>query len=136
MGILDFAAAKPAATTTSRNTNNSDRPKAKLWLNIGYELNGKFVNLPIGMPVDTMEHAEVRGQNQDWIKFQTARNALLDALKALGADLEPGGVTEIPNLVIQLRRTSEEMAVVVPENNEYAVDFKAMFGSAAVKSVA
>lgn len=100
-------------------------PKAKLWLNLGYEANSRFVNLPIGIPVDTMKPAELKGQNEDWIKFQNARNQLLEGLQAMGAQLEPGQEIEIPNLVIKLRRVNGELDVT-KEFNEYTVDLVSM----------
>lgn len=130
MGIMDFTPVNtPAPTVSERVRANRpfagfgapERPKAKLWLNIGYEQNGRFVNLPVGTPVDTMEATEAKGQNADWVKFQTARNKLLQALQALGDTLEPGAEIEVPNLIIKLRRTNENM-VIAEDENEYAVD--------------
>ena len=58
MGILDFDTAAKTNTAAASGTNNrrtqaQDRPSAKLWLNVGYDTNGRFVNLPVGIPVDT-----------------------------------------------------------------------------------
>lgn len=117
MGIVSFQI--PASNVPAAR---SDRPKAKLWLNIGYEKNGRFVNLPVGMPLDTMEPTKIQGQNEDWVKFQSARNGLLDALKAFGAQLTPGQEVDIPDLVIKIRRVNEDMQVE-QDDNEYAVDF-------------
>ena len=114
-----------------------DRQDAKVWLNIGYYVeivgaNGpelKFVNLPMGMPLDTMKPAKITGQNEDWIKLQTARNGLLDEMQKLGAQLKPGethDLTQPGGLVIQLRRINESVEV---KSNEYAVDLtRLMFG--------
>ena len=101
------------------------RDRAKLWLNVGYEVNGRFVNLPIGMPVDTMKPTEVKGQNEDWVKFQTARNQLLEALQHYGMSLAPGEEVEVSTLVIRLRRVNEDLEVSKAEN-EYAVDLASM----------
>jgi len=133
MAILDFtgtAQAPSRGNTSTRRmpfgemSNMADRPRAKVWLNIGYEANGKFINLPIGLPIDTMEAAEVRGQNSDWVKQRNAQNALLEALKKAGASLEPGQEQEV-NLSIRIRRVNEEL-VVESTSNEYAVDFSSL----------
>lgn len=124
MAILNFDSNNntPARRTPFSNLNNpSDRPKAKVWLNIGYEKAGKFINLPIGMPLDTMEPAKVSGQNEEWIKIQTARNALLEALQALGANLKPGEEIDVSNLTIKIRHVAEEREVK-PEENEFSMD--------------
>lgn len=137
MAILDFVAEaqKNASNNTQRPTNNSDRPKAKLWLNIGYEVNGKFVNLPVGIPLDTMEPVQARGQNVDWVQFQTARNELLKALQAAGDQLEPGAEMVIPTLEIRVRHTANELTVA-PEDNAYSADFTGLFANATVKAPA
>jgi hypothetical protein len=125
MGILDFTIPtnKPAANASNQR---NDRPKAKLWLNIGYESNGKFVNLPVGLPIDTMEGVKATGQNEDWIKFQSARNGLMEALQKFGSQLTPGQEVDVPNLIIRLRSVNEE-TVVDAATNEYAIDLSAMF---------
>lgn len=107
------------------NPANTERPKAKLWLNIGYEAGGKFINLPVGLPVDNMDPADVRGQNVDWIKQRSAQNALLDAVKKHGFSLQPGEEQTL-QLEVRIRRVNEEREV--PQNeNEYAVDLSALF---------
>lgn len=126
MGILDFTvgAGNAPAQSSVRNVGAANRPKAKLWLNIGYMKNGKFVNLPMGLPLDTMEPAKVSGQNQDWNNFQTARNELLKALQNI--QLEPGASTEFTSLTIEVRHIADTV-VVDRETNEYATDLSEMF---------
>ena len=68
MSILDFTT---TAAAPSRNNGNrpfagqtgpsDDKPASKLWMNIGYEINGKFVSLPLGLPIDTMREASTNG---------------------------------------------------------------------------
>jgi len=121
MAILNF---ETAPTNTRGNTPfagmNNEQPKSKMWVNIGYESNGKFINLPLGMPIDTMKPAEVKGQNEDWVKQRTASNDLLKALQTLGASFEPGHEETI-NLIVKLRRVNEEMEVSKTDN-EYSAD--------------
>lgn len=136
MGILNF----DTNTNTSSNSNNGsrgsrstpfgnqsngqDRARSKLWLNVGYDVNGKFVNLPIGLGIDTMEAAQVRGQNEDFVKLRTAQNELLKALQDLGAKFAPGQEQEI-NLICKLRRVNEDLEIA-KEENEYSVDLASM----------
>ena len=133
MGILDFdSAAKTntaAASGTGRNgrTQAQDRPAAKLWLNVGYDANGRFVNLPVGIPVDTMELLPIRGQNEEWAQFQSARNQLLKAIQEAGDNLEPGAEVEV-KLTVKLRKVNEEIEVKA-EDNAFAADLSKLFGS-------
>ena len=132
MGILDFdSAAKTnntAASGTGRNgrIQAQDRPAAKLWLNVGYDANGRFVNLPVGIPVDTMELLPIRGQNEEWAQFQSARNQLLKAIQEAGDNLEPGAEVEV-NLTVKLRKVNEEIEVKA-EDNAFAADLSKLFG--------
>lgn len=107
----------------------ANRPKAKVWLNVGYEAGGKFINLPIGLPVDTMDAADVRGQNVDWIKQRTAQNTLLEHLKKMGLSMVPGQEQTV-HLEVRLRRVNEEIEVADNEN-EYAIDFNQLLPAAA-----
>lgn len=131
MAILDFNATTNAPTRNQRQTPfnnlsgadaNANRPKAQVWLNIGYEAGGKFINLPIGLPVDTMEPAALQGQNPDWLKQRSAQNGLLEGLKKLGLSLQPGEEQQI-QLQVRIRRVSEAAQAVAAEENEYALDF-------------
>ena len=127
MGILDFEAA--AKTNNSRSSNRvapQDRPAAKLWLNVGYDANGRFVNLPVGIPVDTMETLPIRGQNEEWAQFQSARNDLLKAIQEAGDGLEPGAEVEV-KLVVKLRKVNEEIEVS-KEDNPFAANLSSLIG--------
>ena len=130
MGILDFdSAAKTntaAAGGNNRRTQAQDRPSAKLWLNVGYDANGRFVNLPVGIPVDTMEALPVRGQNEEWAQFQSARNDLLKAIQEAGDNLEPGAEVEV-KLVVKLRKVNEEIEVS-KEDNPFATNLSSLIG--------
>ena len=128
MGILDFeAAAKTNNTSRSAGRQaQADRPAAKLWLNVGYDANGRFVNLPVGIPVDTMETLPIRGQNEEWAQFQSARNDLLKAIQEAGDGLEPGAEVEV-KLVVKLRKVNEEIEVS-KEDNPFAANLSSLIG--------
>lgn len=128
MGILDFETAAKSNNTgrSSGRQAQSDRPQAKLWLNVGYDANGRFVNLPVGIPVDTMESLPIRGQNEEWAQFQSARNDLLKAIQEAGDNLEPGAEVEV-KLVVKLRKVNEEIEVS-KEDNPFAANLSSLIG--------
>lgn len=130
MGVLDFDnnrngnAGNSGITTSGGNSRrgNQDRPAAKLWLNIGYDKGERFVNLPIGIPLDTMEALPIRGQNEEWAMFQAARNHLLKQLQEAGDNLEPGAEVTV-NLTVKLRKVNEALDVSTSEaGNEFIAD--------------
>ena len=135
MGILDFTApaqsSNQSRSTSRRNgprldANGQPLPESKLWLNLGYTKNDKFISLPLGLAIDTMEPQVARGQNVEFNKQVAAQNGLLKALQDAGFKLEPGETQTIV-LECQLRRVNEKMEIA-DEDNEFAIDFSALVG--------
>lgn len=115
MSIIDTlkASNNTASTNNNRTTAKGDeeRRQSKLWVNLGYKnADGKFVNLPVGIPIDTMELLAVRGQSEDWVKLTHERNMLIKQLQAIGDDMEPGQEQMLP-LEVQLRRVGNELEI-------------------------
>lgn len=120
MSVVDFkhTFGSRSANNTQR-PNNEELPKAQFWLNIGYvvpaEVEGdddKFVSLPGGLPLDTMEKVKIKGTNREWNQFQAARNLLLDQFIEAAKKLEPGEASIIQaenGLAIQVRRVLNEV---------------------------
>ena len=114
-GTLNAAPAAPA------------KPKATIWLNAGYTttvvVDGvqeeRFVNLPMGMPVDTMELLPTNSRNAEFAQFRMAQNDLLNQIMELGKSLAPGEAKTI-NLERQLRRVNEDVAPVPNGENPFA----------------
>ena len=109
-----FAAKAPAAAT------GTARPKAQIWMNLGYEIQvpnneggmeTRFINLPMGLPLDTMEEVATTSSNEVFAAMQIAKNDLLKQLLAAAADLPAGG-ERIVNLQVQMRRVNDVAANV------------------------
>jgi hypothetical protein len=112
---------------TSGSNARGDQPKAQFWLNIGYTAPGagdegedRFVALPVGIPLDTQEHATTNSRNDSYREFVAAKNDLLDQVMEAAKGLNPGE-DRILNLQIQLRRVAGEQAPVEPGKNRFAV---------------
>ena len=116
-----------AAGVAGNATATPAKPKATLWLNAGYTttvvVDGveeeRFVNLPIGMPVDTMELLPTNSRNAEFAQFRMAQNDLLNQIMELGKSLAPGEAKTI-NLELQLRRVNEDVAPVPSGQNPFA----------------
>lgn len=115
-------------STTSAAAARADRPAAKYWLNVGYDINGRFINLPTGIAIDTAEPVKVSGTDEEWLQTQTARNDLLKALQEAGDALEPGAEIEL-NLTVKLRRVNEKTEIK-SEDNPFSVDFAGLVANA------
>jgi len=131
MGVLNQIENTPSNVRSISRNGTSDKPKAKVWGNIGYELNGKYISLPIGIPVDTMEPAKSNSNNKEWVAFQDACNTLLKHLQSMGDEMEPGQDISIPNLEFRLHRVKEAV-VVEEEDNDFRTDLSQLFAGAKV----
>lgn len=134
MGIMDFTAqSNRNSNRSNQGTNNADRPASQIWLNVGYEANGKFISLPLGMAIDTMREATISGQNEDFIKQRTAQNDLLKMLQKAGASFVPGQ-EETLTLVVKLRRVNETLEISKADN-EYGFNFGSLIAPTAPKEL-
>jgi hypothetical protein len=132
MGNLNFNFGSKNQTTAAPTTAKADRPKADLWVNIGFpityedtkgETQTKFVSLPVGIPLDTIEALPVKGSSEEFRALQAARNDLLEQLIEAGKALQPGEELVIDELQIQLRRVNEDAVPIKAEDNPLAKKF-------------
>ena len=105
---------------TTAAVTGTARPKAQIWMNLGYEIQvpnneggmeTRFINLPMGLPLDTMEEVATTSSNEVFAAMQIAKNDLLKQLLAAAADLPAGG-ERIVNLQVQMRRVNDVAANV------------------------
>ena len=136
-GTIDFNrsfGAKPAASA-SKGNGNTDRPKSRFWLNVGYSSGVKgedgmerFVSLPSGIPLDGhQERLSTNTRNTDYAAFQAARNELLDEILVVAEKLEPGE-EKLLNLQIQLRRVNDEAEVIPAAQNQFLASKPSILG--------
>lgn len=90
--------AQLAAPKATQNTApDAKRPKAKLYLNVGYNhpTEGR-INLPFNLALDYMSDKDTKG-GDDWAVKAHLANDLLAALRNLVAGLTPGETVELPS---------------------------------------
>lgn len=123
---IDFQKTFGSSSNNVSGSGKDERPKAQLWLNIGYDSGvedddgrSRFVSLPTGIPLDTQEKLPVNSRNRDFAAFQSARNDLLEQILKAGANLQPGE-ERILNLQIQLRRVNAEAEQIPASENQFA----------------
>ena len=86
-----------SAPKANQNAADAKKPKAKLYLNIGYThpTEGR-INLPFNLSLDYMSDKDVKG-GDDWAIKAHLANDLLAMLRELVAGIEPGQAVELPN---------------------------------------
>ncbi|QWY83464.1 RNA polymerase RNAP1 subunit A protein [Rhizobium phage RHph_X2_28B] len=106
-----------------------ERAKTQIWLNVGFEtqvpvmrdgeqvMETRFINLPVGIPIDTTEKLEIRGQNEEWNKLQGARNWLLEQLQKHGAGMGAGAEEVVQGLVVKIKRVAAPAEVSNSDND-------------------
>lgn len=109
------------------STGGKDRPKASLWVNVGFLAPTKnketgapeeiLVSLPVGIPVDVQSKIKLTN-NAEYNKLIAGRNALLDELVEAGEELKPGESRQI-NLIVHLRRVNEEPTADTSDENPF-----------------
>lgn len=125
---------KSEQSNSGGKSSNSDRPKARFWLNVGIltkvtnaegEQVDHFVALPQGIPLDTMEPLAIRGQNMDYRARLSAQNDLLQQAIAVATTLAPGETKLLTSggtgLQVQVRHVAAEAEAIASEDNSYAV---------------
>ncbi len=105
----------PKFTQTPTTALQQDKPKAELWINIGYEVPdpegiSKFISLPLGIPLDQVKLLNTSTPNEEFNLVNQARNDLLDQLLNVANTVEPGQ-SKIVNLSVEVRRVSENVEV-------------------------
>lgn len=93
---LKQLAAGSEPKSTQNTASDAKRPKAKLYLNIGYvhPTEGR-INLPFNLSLDYMSDKDVKG-GDDWAVKAHLANDLLSMLRELVAGITPGEAVELP----------------------------------------
>lgn len=123
------AARGAGRSRTGRDMAGDDLPTAEYWINIGYvtepnaEGNYGFVSLPMGIPLDTMNEANERVNNEELREFRGAQNDLHKQLLDAASKLKPGEDTILEaegGLAIQIRRRNDEPEQTDIRDNRFA----------------
>lgn len=116
--MIDFKVGQDRARSSS-NAGAKEKPAAQVWLNVGYLADKgtdaqRFVSLPMGIPLDTMDKLSTRSSNQEFSQFQSDRNDVLDQVLEFAKLLGPGEdyVFETDTgFAIQIRRVNAEQTM-------------------------
>lgn len=133
----------PTSLSNATAASNAAKPKAEFWLNVGYNVivdvvdaqgvttqEARFVSLPSGIALDTMNLLPTDSQSEAYRAFQTARNGLHDALMNVAKTLKAGeeriigGTGAAGELVLQLRRVAAPAAPVQAASNPFVMALK------------
>ena len=103
----------------------SDKPQAQIYLNVGVEIDvtnpdtgeteSVFMSLPLGIAIDTMNEADIRGSD-NWKLMSAAKNELLRFFKAEGDALQPGEEKFFEGMRLQLKRRGDSVPVPADQN--------------------
>ena len=122
------------SATKAQTGDKRDLPKAQIWMNIGYmsdeftnaegKAERRFISLPNGLPIDTMDKVEEKSSSEVFRAMRAAQNDLLDQIIAKGNALQPGEEVILAmgdnGLAVQLRRVKAEQAPLPADQNPLA----------------
>lgn len=138
MGVLENIANAAANSTVNSNVGananpfagvgyptKEEKPKATVYVNVGYQGADEFISIPLGIALDTMQEVNESSTNPKMAKILKAKNELLrNLLEFILANTNPGETLNLsealPGLTLQARRVGENVQV---GDNEYAMDF-------------
>lgn len=88
---------------------NQDRPRNVNWLNIGVQIpvkddqgNDMIITLPLGVAIDSMKVTSVNGESTtNGALALRARNALIEKLQQMFAEMPEGTRKVIPELIVE-----------------------------------
>ena len=129
---MSFGTAKPGVARTSslsaalsqapavhEEAAAEERPKAKLWLNVGIEVpfinedgeqDVEFISLPFGLALDQMKPSRVTNNESLTSQRNAAKNRLLENLIQYGLEsINPGEDNLLDGLQVRLRHVSDEI---------------------------
>ena len=102
---------------SSASADGKQRAKAQIWLNVGFtvevqndagETETRFISLPMGMPLDTMEEVATNSSNTTFAAMQVAKNDLLKQMLGAAGKLESGQDVIVKGVEVQIRRVNAE----------------------------
>lgn len=118
----------------SRTADVSERKKANFWLNFGYSVpvryqdgseETRFVSLPVGIPLDTMEITTPSRGTDEYRSLIAAGNDLHQQIMDVAVTLQPGEERIIcadqnNGLSIQIRRVKADAPPIANAENLFA----------------
>jgi hypothetical protein len=94
---------------------------ARYWINVGIERNGKFLSLPLGIPLDKLKAKPVPSTPGDFHNLRQAEAELWSEIEMLKASLSPGQEVDL-DLTVRIRMTAEKEEKETAENlNPYSL---------------
>ncbi|KNC30488.1 hypothetical protein FF38_10509 [Lucilia cuprina] len=118
-GSLSLSSTGIGLTPASQATHADKTPekeKAKVWLNVGTVIDGVFVKLPMGIPLDTMKPnrpvrvtADSTPDAQAFADAQMLGNQLQQHLLNIAKSLKPGEKSQEMQFVVQVQVVNDEI---------------------------
>lgn len=116
MALNMFGQPAPASNVRPMPQANQQRDPATKWLNVGMTIplmqdDGTIVDTfvtVLGIPLDSVQMPEFRGNSQAYHQVVTAKQAMLRAILGEAEKLEAGTDTPVVGLEIQIRKVGEK----------------------------
>lgn len=116
------------SNANAKRNSNANREQTMQWLNVGItcHVNGedKFVSLPLGIPLDSMEPKRYSGSNESYAEFVSAQNELIEAIKSLFQEIPQGTSKRLNSRQFTLELRHAEEASTTPVEKKLGLAFK------------
>lgn len=106
--------------TPQPGTEKKQRPDTKYWCNVGIERGGKFIPLPMGIPLDNLKPRNIPGpktKNQEFRNVRIAEKQLLEAVQSQLGTFTPGETRRV-QFVVEIHMVDEKTEISEDEIDE------------------
>lgn len=112
----------------SDSVSSNDKAPSMFWLNIGttVTINGteKFVSLPMGIPLDSLQIKEYRGSNEEYAEFVAVQKQLVAALVSQFESIPAGESRKLESKQLQMELRHAAPATERVVRSELNLQFK------------
>lgn len=119
--FITVPAPKTQQQSKTEEKHETSKPKepALWWLNVGLEVNGKFLTLPMGIPLDKLKAKPVPNKTSDFQQLRIGEKQLWEAVHKEMQKLKPGESKRL-NLQVEIRRVNEA-ELLEEDTNPYSL---------------
>ncbi|MCZ2127477.1 MAG: hypothetical protein LC099_06850 [Anaerolineales bacterium] len=93
-------------SSSNQSSSSEDKAPNIHWLNIGITvpINGvdKFVSLPLGIPLNSIQVKDYKGNNSEYAEFVAVQKQLVSAILEQSATIPPGESRKLESKQLQL----------------------------------
>jgi hypothetical protein len=94
-------------TSSKKEGEKEPRKASEFWINVGILVEGKLVQLPLGIPLDGLKSRPIPSGEGEFRQLRLAEASLWEQVQGVMGQMEPGQEIHLPKLTAVLRRNKQ-----------------------------